>query len=51
MGCISGASVQAMEELTVGGFRVLKQSKLAEGAYGDIWKCKEYSSDVLFALK
>ncbi len=51
MGCISGTSSLGYSELSIGSFHVLKQSKLAEGAYGDLWKCQDFSSDTLYALK
>lgn len=31
-------------------FSVLRQAKLAEGAYGEVWKCRA-SGDCIYALK
>ena len=50
MGCI-GNRINNGEELNIGNFALLKQSQLAEGAYGEVWKCKGIASDSLFALK
>jgi len=32
-------------------YLIIKEAKLAEGAYGDVWKCKQASADTLYALK
>lgn len=48
-GCLSSAS---KEELLVqlDEFSVIRQAKLAEGAYGEVWKCRA-SGDCIYALK
>jgi len=43
--------MSSMESLQLGKYNILKQVKIAEGAYGDIWKCKAVMSDSIYALK
>ncbi len=35
----------------IGGREFFREVKVAEGAYGDVWKCREHSSDLILALK
>ena len=35
----------------MGEYSLIRQTKIAEGAYGDIWKCQSCFSDSIFALK
>jgi len=46
MGC-----VPLSKSLTFGSYEILKEVKIAEGGYGEIWKCKAVSSDKIYALK
>jgi hypothetical protein len=50
MGCLPN-KVENSEFIELGEWSLFKQSKLAEGAYGDVWKCKAANSDTLYALK
>ena len=47
-GCLSSASKQELL-VELEEFSVLRQAKLAEGAYGEVWKCR--AGDCLYALK
>lgn len=50
-GCFGSAFIPSSNLVTLGQFSVIKQSKLAEGAYGDVWKCKSTKDDGIYALK
>ena len=49
-GCLAshGGSERAVR---IGGKVVIKESRLAEGAYGEVWKCRLSEGEQLFALK
>ena len=49
-GCLQPASLRP-SPLKIGAFTVLKDSRMAEGAYGSVWKCKSLGGDRLYALK
>lgn len=50
-GCFRSTLTPGSGLVVLGEFSVLKQSKLAEGAYGDVWKCKSSREDCIYALK
>jgi serine/threonine protein kinase len=50
-GCFRSVLTPTSGLLSLGDISVLKQSKLAEGAYGDVWKCKSTKEDCIYALK
>jgi serine/threonine protein kinase len=50
-GCFQSSYAKHESTVTLGDFSIIKQSKLAEGAYGDVWKCKSSHDDCIYALK
>jgi hypothetical protein len=50
-GCFGSALISTSSIVNLEEYSVIKQSKLAEGAYGDVWKCKSSKDDCIYALK
>jgi hypothetical protein len=49
--CFQGNRSTPRSTIQMQNYRIIKEAKLAEGAYGDVWKCKQASADTLYALK
>lgn len=39
------------EQVTLNDFQLVKECRLAEGAFGKIWQCKDIKSGKQYALK
>jgi hypothetical protein len=50
-GCLASYESGSERTVKIGGKVVVKESKLAEGAYGEVWKCRVSDGEELFALK
>ena len=37
--------------MTLGTYKIVKETKMAEGGYGEVWKCRAAQKDTLYALK
>lgn len=55
MGCCFGdskANKKIMQKsVEIGNYRILIQEQITQGAYGDIWKCKNANSGSIYAVK
>jgi hypothetical protein len=49
-GCLASHG-NSERTVRIGERVVIKESKLAEGAYGEVWKCRLSEGEQLFALK
>jgi hypothetical protein len=50
MGCFQGNPSQP-RSFQLGKTQLIRQQKLAEGAYGDVWQCRVAGTETLLALK
>lgn len=50
MGCFQGNPSQP-RSFQLGNTQLIRQQKLAEGAYGDVWQCRVAGTETLLALK
>lgn len=55
MGCLNGTPDSNDKikgtKIQIGQMNLTVQQKIASGAYGDIWKCKDSKSSQLYAAK
>jgi len=54
MGCFLSSNVNVFsktELVVMNDRRIIKEVIIANGAYGEVWKCKEAQTNTLYALK
>ena len=56
MGCLNSADTAYRSSnkntvIQVGSRKIIKQSLIAEGAYGSVWKAFEPATDMIFGMK